>query len=708
MNPIIHLTSNDCSLIIKVGELPEIMHWGNRIEQVDASVLTAIARVVPMARIDVDVPVGLCPGRGEGLFSAPALEGHRNGKDWAPVFVWRANQVSAQAAEFIALDEVAQLELRVELELDQESDVLRKRITVRNLGADEYQLIKLAATLPLPPHATELLTFHGRWSHEFQTRRRPFVQDSFVQENRRGRTSHENFPGLMAGTKGFSEQAGEVWGFHLGWSGNHQMRADVKSDGRRFVQAGELLLPGEMTLAADESYTSPWLYACHSSNGLNGISDAFHQYVRSQILRFPEDKPRPVHLNTWEGIYFDHDPDYLKQMASEATSLGVERFIIDDGWFVGRHDECSALGDWCLDAKKYPEGLDPVIEHVNDLGMEFGIWLEPEMVSKNSLLYRQHPDWLLELPGYDQPSGRWQYVLNLQNEACFQYLFNRVDSLLSEHHIGYVKWDMNRELVQPGHLGCAAVHGQTLAFYRLVDQIRSRHSQVEIESCSSGGGRVDFEVLRRTHRFWPSDCNDALERQTIQRHMSYFFPPEVMGSHIGTQVSHTTRRMHSLNLRGITALSGHMGLELDPIKESEEEKSGLKHYIRLHKKHRALLHSGRSFRLDSSDASRYAHGVRNDNEMLLTVCQLAMPEYVFPEPLRVGCLQSDQRYRVELIETPKAGVMLMKQWPQWFDQPLELSGQVLNEIGLTLPILDPESALLIHIVKLDSSQEPVV
>ncbi|MFW1480542.1 glycoside hydrolase family 36 protein, partial [Vibrio parahaemolyticus] len=194
-----------------------------------------------------------------------------------------------------------------------------------------------------------------------------------------------------------------------------------------------------------------------------------------------------------------------------------------DGWFIGRDDDRAGLGDWFLDERKYPNGLEPVIEHVNQKGMEFGLWVEPEMVSEDSNLYRKHPDWVLALQGYHQPSGRWQYVLDLQNEACFSYVYDRLNDLLTRYNIAYFKWDMNRELVQPGHLGRPAVHGQTQALYRLVDELNKAHPNVEIESCSSGGGRADFEILKRTQRFWASDCNDALERQAIQRGMSYFF-----------------------------------------------------------------------------------------------------------------------------------------------------------------------------------------
>lgn len=697
----IHLYSVNTSIVILSNPVPQILYWGQKLNHFDDSIAALSERAISQARLDVDIPISLCPENGRGLFSTAGIEGFRNSEDnrntdWAPVFVTTQVESDSQSACFVCVDDLANLELTIKLNLDS-SGVLKKSISVKNLSEDAYHLNRLVNTLPLPHRANEVMSFHGRWSREFQTQRLSLNHGSFSQDNRRGRTSHEYFPGMMVGNQGFSEQHGEVWGFHLAWSGNNQVRCETKSDGRRFAQMGELLLAGEVTLAKEESYTSPELYACYSDAGLNGIRCQFHSLVRRQIIDFPNQSKRPVHLNTWEGIYFEHDPEYIKQMATEAEKIGVERFIIDDGWFVGRDGEKAALGDWFLDKKKYPNGLEPVIEHVNQLGMEFGLWVEPEMVNPDSNLYRKHPDWMLGIDGYDQPSGRYQYLLDLQNKDCFTYLFNCLDALLTDYNIAYFKWDMNRELVQPAHEGSPAVSNQTKAYYRLIDELAKKHPKVEIESCSSGGGRIDYEVLKRTHRFWTSDCNDALERQTIQKGLSYFFPPEVMGAHIGPFESHTTRRRHDINLRGITALGGHMGVELDPVKESEEEKSRFAHYIKLHKSYRSLLHSGDVFYLDSNDTSRNVYGVKNANEMLLTVCQLAMPDYANAEPVRFAYLNVNKQYRVEVIDFPEASKSLMKQMPTWMNTPSVFSGELLNKVGLTMPIQDPETAMLISI-----------
>lgn len=701
MNPFVQLHSAQVSLIIKLSPAPEIIYWGKRITEIDQqqylNLLKSQVRAVPQARLDHDVPLTLCPELGRGSFGSSGIEGHRNGLASMPRLDYVSHTVSDNQVDIECADQLAGLSLTVTLKLDS-SGVLSKQMSLTNLAQQDYTLNKLALTLPVPYRATELESYHGRWSREFQAQRQSISHGSWVIENRRGRTSHEYFPGCLMGSAGFSDQSGEVWGFHLAWSGNHQWRADVKSDGRRLLQAGEWLIPGEIILAKGQVYTTPELLATYSPKGINGIRNASHRYVREQVIPFDRAKVRPVHLNTWEGIYFDHDPEYICEMATQAAAIGVERFIIDDGWFKGRNDDKSSLGDWTLDITKYPQGLTPVIDHVKSLGMEFGIWVEPEMVNPDSDLFRTHPEWLLAADGYEQPTGRYQYVLNLQEQACFDYLYSCLDTLLSDHDIDYVKWDMNRELVQPTHNGKGAVHGQTQALYRLIDKLVAAHPRVEIESCSSGGGRIDCEILKRTCRFWTSDCNDALERQTIQKHMGIFFPPEVMGAHIGPYHSHTTRRTHDINLRGLTALAGHMGVELDPVKESEEEKQAFAKYITLHKRYREVLHSGDSFYLDSSDKTRLAYGVTKAHQTLVTVCQKAMQDYALPEPLILDQLDREINYKVTMVDYPQSSAQLMKPSEGWWENgELEVSGDWLATLGLSLPILDPEACLLLSI-----------
>ena len=699
-----HLTNHDIDIILRTQPYAELCYFGKRLQKITTDAIDMLIPAVPNARIDIDVPFTLCPEEGVGNFSTPGIEGHRNGKDWSPVFVTQKVTKKKNDITIISEDNIAQLRLTSKLILD-ETGVLQCQNSLTNLGDEPYQVNRLSVTLPIPERALELMAFSGRWIKEFFPHRTKIQHCGYLQENRRGRTSHEYFPGMVVGTEGFKEQTGEVWGVHLGWSGNHRFQVAVKSNGKRFIQAEALYLAGEVSLAKGETLSTPWLYATYSDEGLNKMSQNFHQFLRKNIIHFASDKPRPVHLNTWEGIFFDHNPDYIMKMATKAAQMGVERFIIDDGWFGKRDDDYQALGDWYLDKRKYPNGLEPVIEHVKKQGMEFGIWVEPEMISKNSDLYRAHPDWLLELPGYNQPEGRHQYLLDLQNPAVFNYLLERLTWLLGSYDIDYIKWDMNREIVQAGHEGQPAVVGQTNAVYRLMDILQQKYPNVEIESCSSGGGRIDFEVLKRTQRFWASDSNDALDRQIIQRGMSYFFPPEVMGAHIGGKTCHTTYRELDMNLRGLTALFGHMGVELDPVKESTEEQKGFTHYIRLHKQLRSLLHSGNSVRLDVDDsAAMQSYGVvsQDKKEAVFVIAQLALPTYALSGNLRLTGLLADNEYSIEILDLPhhidpQVNGHAMKSFPKWMTTDTTLSGDWLMNIGLPLPVLDPATAMLIKI-----------
>ncbi|CAE6948880.1 COG3345 Alpha-galactosidase [Vibrio sp. B1REV9] len=694
---LIELAGQQTQLIVELGEYAEILHWGQKVSGDLERYRLALQRPVPYGRLDADVSMTLHPELGRGVFSSPGVEGHRNGQDWAPVFVITDIQQTKDSLVIASEDTIAGLHLTTELKLDAH-DVVKTRHTLTNAKSGVYQVNRLANTLPLPARANELMTYYGRWVHEFQTVRQSLLQGGYQQENRRGRTSHEHYPALVVGTTSFDEMSGDVWGFHFAWSGNHRLRVDVKADGRRYMQAEVIYLPGEIALNEGESVTTPWLYASHSHTGLNGMSHHFHSHVRETILpRDFTDKPRPIHLNTWEGIYFDHDPEYIMSMATQSAEMGVERFIIDDGWFKGRNGDKAGLGDWFLCETKYPKGLQPIVEHVNKLGMEFGLWFEPEMINKDSDLYRTHPEWLLAVDGYEQPTGRNQYVINLQNDDAFNFLFERLDHFLSTYNIAYIKWDMNREVVQPAHLGQAAAHNQTQRYYDLVDKVRERHPNVEIESCAAGGGRIDFEVLKRTHRFWASDNNDALERQTIQRGMSYFFPPEVMGSHIGASHCHSTRRRHSIEFRGLTALFGHMGIELDPVKEDQAEKQGFERYINLHKMLRPLLHSGRTWRVPTDDKAHQIHAVvsNDQSEAVVMIAQLAMPTNSLSGHLRLPGLDPKATYSVSVLDKPSNYDDIVNYQPPWTESGCELSGAWCEEVGLTMPILDAESAMLV-------------
>jgi alpha-galactosidase len=688
---LIHLRGPHSSLVVDPtdGAVP---HWGAPLEAADLrGLLTAVTPVVPQAGLDVAVPLTLAPQEAAGFPGRPAVTGRRpDGTAWSPRFTATGHSADERSFTLRSADAVAGLELEVRGELT--GDVLRVSLELTNAGATPYLLDGLVATLPLPAHADEVLHFAGRWCKEWQEQRLRLGVAALVQENRRGRTSADHTPGLVVGTPGFTEREGEVWGAHLGWSGNHQFRVERLATGTVHLQAGELLLPGEVVLAPGESYRTPWLYATYSGSGSGAMSAAFHAYLRGRPGH--PTSPRPVIINTWEAVYFDHDLDRLRGLADSAAELGVERFVLDDGWFLGRRDDHAGLGDWYVDPGMYPDGLKPLIDHVRGLGMEFGLWVEPEMINPDSDLFRAHPDWALTTDGYEPLTFRNQLVLDLGRPEASAHILERLDALLSEYDISYLKWDMNRDLVQAsGADGAAGVHAQTLAFYALVDALRARHPGVEIESCSSGGARADFGVLERTQRIWTSDCNDALERQSIQRGFSYFFPPEVMGAHIGPPRAHTTGRVHDLEFRVATALFGHLGIEWDVTAAPPEDRRVIADAIALHKRLRPVLHSGTSIRLDG-----HSHGVvaRDGSSALFALVQIGANRGLAPTPVRLPGLDADRRYRVRRVPLGAPGHGPNKGQPLWLsDEGVELTGRQLAAHGLAMAALEPEHVLLV-------------
>ena len=351
------------------------------------------------------------------------------------------------------------------------------------------------------------------------------------------------------------------------------------------------------------------MYVAAAGDGLDGLAASWHTWQRSLPTHPPE---QPVLLNVWEAVFFDHDLSRLQGIAERAARVGVERFVLDDGWFRHRRDDTAGLGDWWVDESVWPDGLDPLIDHVRGLGMQFGLWFEPEMVNPESDLFREHPDWILSVGHREPMLERDQMVLDLTRPEVRHYLLERVSAVLTEHPIDFVKWDHNRDLLEAGsghRRGAPAVHEQTLAFYDLLDTLRAAHPAVQWESCASGGGRIDFGVLEKVQRFWGSDMTDALSRQQIQRWTTQLLAPELIGAHVSSPVSHTTGRHLSLDFRAATALFCSFGIEWDLLEADDEDLDRLAAWVARHRRFRPLLHSGRTIRPPSSDPAVLLHGV---------------------------------------------------------------------------------------------------
>jgi alpha-galactosidase len=701
-----------CILSCAKGFPPRFAYWGRRLSpNVDIAEITALSvRQGAHGNEDVNIVPSLALEPGIGLMGPTGLSVHRAGKDWGSRLLVDTVTASENAASHNVViqcsDPRTKITLEYVIQCDPGTGLMRIISHLTNTGNAPLTVDHMAtACLPIPQTMTDIIGFSGRWSGEFRRDRLARFSGTYLRENRRGRTSHESFPAIILCADSTREQHGEAFALHLAWSGNHTVRVDTLSDGRVFASMGALLFPGEIHLQPSEVFTSPEIVAGYSASGLSALSRQFHHHVRENLLRpATRQKPRPVHYNSWEAVYFDHDLGRLKAIADKAADIGVERFVLDDGWFGSRRDDTSGLGDWTVSPDVYPDGLRPLIDHVTALGMEMGIWFEPEMINPDSDLFRAHPDWVLQIPGVEQIPFRHQYVLDIARAEVADFLFERIDAVLSEYNIGYIKWDMNRALNHPGNAdGRAVAHAQVIALYALLGRIRAAHPSVEIESCASGGGRPDMGVLAYTDRIWTSDTNDAIDRQNIQRGASYFLPLNVLGSHVGPLHCHVTGRTLSMAMRAATALMGHMGAELNLLTEPQSDLDELQRAIALYKLHRDLIHSGDHYRLDTPDYLN-AFGIISADKAaaLYSVAYLNGYNATHPAILCFDGLSANSRYRIQLVWPEKWTPVIS---PCIIDE-LDLnnggsvfSGEALMKAGMQLPLARPETVLLFHLTE---------
>lgn len=645
MTEYLRLDSSACTAILELppGEAPLWRYWGLRLpDGVCPPQALRATRPTPSFSPDFDQPLSLFPGCGTGWFGGSALLAHREGRDWSFQATQCSVEKTACGATVTLHDDVAEIGVVIELALAADSNVLAIRTTLLNRGRQPLEVQWLAAgVLPLPPEASAVRSFGGRHNGEFVAVNDPLTRSSWRRENRRGLTSHDCFPGAVV------EGASAVYGAQLAWSGNHVQDVEWVDDGRYQWRLGEWLAPGEVRLAPDESLAAPELLATCARDA-DGVAQNFHAAIR-QRLDWPggQMRPRPVHINTWEGFYFDHDEAALKALADAAAEVGIERFVLDDGWFHRRDDDSSSLGDWWPDSRKYPAGLKPLADHVTALGMEFGLWVEPEMVNPDSDLYRAHPDWALGVAGRPAVTARNQLVLDMRRAEVRDYLFDCIAALLAELPIGYLKWDHNRDLIAAGdHAGYRA---QVLGCYALMARLRAAFPAVEIEACAGGGGRIDAGISAYTHRFWTSDNIDAVSRVAIQRGFLQFFPPELMGAHVGASPAHATGRSQSMDFRAGVALPGHFGVELDVRTLVAPDRDRLKHWIAVYKQHRDRLHRGKLWCGDAGDGLLWqAHG--DAQALLLLVYRIEPQSWRHVPLLRLPMLDADRRYLIDGIE----------------------------------------------------------
>ncbi|MEM6275698.1 MAG: alpha-galactosidase [Pseudomonadota bacterium] len=661
--------------------LPEVVYWGQPLPKGDDLVTLARGHSIDVTggMLDENPDLSICP---EAVRSFPGQPGliirDTDSSPLLPKFCFVREEAGPGTLTLSYRDEALALSYVATFSIDADTHIITAEAAIE--ASRPVHLHWLAAPVfPGPQLSDELIDFTGRWCGEFKTARTPWSAGIRYRENRTGRTGHEHFPGLIVRGKGTTNTQGEAYAFHYGWSGGHKMIAEELPDGRRQIQFGHAARME--TEAATVFKTSP-LYATFSASGINGCATAFQRHLRDRVVTFPDpDRPRPVHYNCWEAVYFDHNLPTLKDIASRAAGLGAERFVLDDGWFGQRDDDTTSLSDWEVDPRKYPDGLGPLIDHVHGEGMSFGIWFEPEMINPQSDVYRANPHWALGAE--DQILGRQQKALNMALPEVRDFIFERMAKILRDHEIDYIKWDHNRVLPMPDA-------AQTRGSYALIDALRETFPAVEIESCASGGGRIDFGILSRTHRVWLSDSNDALERLRIQHNAALFLPTVVTGSHVGPRHCHTSGRVHDIAFRAWVAAQRHMGFEMDPRELDTREEAVLREVTSWFKHNRGWMHKADILRLDSADPAVIAEQQQAADGSRFVVFAGAQDtsEQIAPRPLKLTRLDADARYTVRLVNRASTS-SLSRGTPILKGEDIEVSGAWLMGQGLTLPCPAP-------------------
>lgn len=666
------------------GGIPEVIWWGGALaEDEDLAQLAAASRQdLTGGMLDALPALSLCPEAGRAFQGQPGLV--LAAADGTPLLPRFSFERVEEGDGLLRLTSVAD-----GLRLTHELRAYPTGVIGLTTLLDARQPVRLhwmAAPVLPAPQSGDIVDVHGKWTREFHLNRVPWSPGIRLREARTGRSGHEHPPFAIFPADGTTNRQGQAWALHYGWSGGHRMVAEELPDGRRQVQFGHAW--GAETLPARHFRTAE-LLAVWSGVGLNGIGAAFQHDIRDRVVTWPDPaRPRPVHYNCWEAVYFDHDLADLCEIADRAADLGAERFVLDDGWFGRRDDDTSSLGDWTVDRRKWPDGLHPLIAHVHDLGMRFGLWFEPEMVNPYSDLMRAHPDWMLG-PA-DQVAGRNQMVLDLARPEVREYLFHAVSEILAEYPIDYIKWDHNRLLP-------VVDAAQTRGIHELLGALRKAHPGVEIESCASGGGRIDAGILAHTHRVWLSDSNDALERLRMQHDAALFLPAAITGSHVGPRKSHTSGRELAMSFRAWVAAQRHFGFEMDLRELTQEEAAVLKSVTAWWKANRIWMMGGTIHRIDSDDTAVVAEVqvAADGGRFVLFAGQTETSVQILPRPLRLAGLQPEARYRLRLINPEDAprqsrGPNALK------SGELTLTGGALMQRGVLLPVAWPETIWVVE------------
>ena len=581
-----------------------------------------------------------------------------------------AKEDEAETLEITLKDTATEAEVILKYGVFEKEDVITRSVVVKNSGKTPIVINKVhSMCLDIPYGDCEGMHFYGRHTMERQAERVPVLHGISESSSSRGTSSHHQNPAVLLCEKDCTETNGHCIGAALMYSGGFQ--AQVEKDQLEQIRLVMGIHPDtfEWTLEAGEAFYTPEVILSCSTTGFAKLSQNFHHIIRNHVCRGTYQlSSRPVLINNWEATYFDFNEEKILNIARQASKLGIDMMVLDDGWFGKRDDDCSGLGDWFVNEKKLNGGLKALVEKINAMGMKFGLWFEPEMVSEDSDLYRNHPDWAIQIPGRKPMRSRYQLVLDMSNPEVVDYLYGVMSAILRENHIEYVKWDMSRSIsgwytatLSRGRQ-MEMPHRYVLGLYELLEKLTSEFPDVLFEGCSGGGGRFDAGMMYYCPQIWCSDDTDAHERTFIQYGTSFFYPTSTVGSHVSAVPNHQTGRITSIETRGVVAMAGSFGYELDLNQLSEEEKTVVAKQVTHYKEYQSLIYNGDYYRLANpfEDGMSAWSWISEDKKTILVqgVLFRAKPN-VLRKTLRLMGLEAKKNYKIAGTEEVYTGVALM-------------------------------------------------
>jgi alpha-galactosidase len=676
------LSTSQSSYAVEIGSQNELesVYWGPKLPAVDDFTAAAPRRDIsssdPTHMLDQEYP-----GWGGPLYEEPALKITREDGDRDLVLRYISHRIEGDDLDIVMKDINDSIEVTLHYHVYPDYGILRRSATIRN-GTKQTITVESAqaAAWCLPPgEGYELSYLSGRWAGEDQIQHEPINPGMKVLESRKGHSSHNLNPWFAIDAGKTTEETGGVWFGALAWSGNWRITIEETPYQQVRVTGGFNTFDFAYPLKPGETLDTPEFFAGYSLHGYGGASRTMHKFERDVVAPGgAEARVRPVLYNSWEATTFNVNEPGQEALADKAARLGVELFVMDDGWFGKRNNDNAGLGDWYVNPQKFPNGLKPLINYVNKLGMDFGLWVEPEMVNSDSDLYRKHPDWVMNFPGRPRSELRNQLVLNLARPEVKEYIFNFLDKLASEYNIKYFKWDMNRTFSEPGWPEVSAPDQKKLwvlyvrNLYDIIDRLRAKHPNLEIEGCSSGGGRTDLGFLHRVDVFWTSDDTEAFDRLHIQEGFTQAYPPKMMSDWV-TDVPNMNGRSTPLQYRFLVAMQGALGIGANLNKWNDQDMETAKRLIDFYKQIRATVQNGDQYRLRSprtEDVAATQYVAADGKQSVLFVYRHSQ-EYNTPAPpIYLRGLDPNARYRVAPLDRKQR------------DQQQELTGAFLMGSGL--------------------------